>query len=91
MNVVTRLAHVRDQRVDLLLVARLALDFGDQALGRQLGEDPLVIDLDDVDVVPFEQGDDLVQRARLILQRDPQPREPPLPRQIAQQHGGEQA
>src|SRR6188474_2382212 len=43
-----------DQLLDLLAVARLAFDVGDQALGRQRSEDALVIDLDDVDVMRVE-------------------------------------
>ena len=79
-----------DQPVEMVAVARLAFDVGDQALGRQRGEHALVIDFDDVDALFVEDARDVEQRAGLILQLDAQPRQPPRPREIAQQHVGEQ-
>jgi hypothetical protein len=40
-----------NQRCEMLVIARFALDFGRQAFGGQMGEYPLVDDLDDVDVM----------------------------------------
>jgi hypothetical protein len=47
-------AQVLYQPFDLLGIAGLAFDIGDQALGWQRGEDALVINLDDIDVVIVE-------------------------------------
>ena len=51
----------------------------------------LVVDFDDVDIVLVEQPHNLEQCAGAILQRDPQPCESPLTREIAQQHVCKQA
>src|SRR5687768_14399818 len=80
-----------DELLDLLAVARLALDVGDQALRRQCGEDALVVDLDDVDVVGIEFLHHLIERTGAVLQGDAQPRKTARAGKIAQQHVGEQA
>jgi hypothetical protein len=71
-------------------VARLALDLDHRVLGRQLGEDALVVDLDDVDPALVEAGGDRGERARLVLRPDPQPRDAAAADQLADQHVGEQ-
>ena len=50
-----------DQAIELLRIARFALDFGDQALGGQAGEDAMMPHLDDVDVVLVEHLGNLEQ------------------------------
>src|SRR3546814_2039449 len=75
----------------MLRVARLAFDIGDQPLGGQRREYALVIDFDDVGALLIEYPRDIVERARLILEPDAQPCEPARPREIAQQHVGEQS
>src|SRR5437764_866050 len=72
-------------------IAGFALDVGDQALRRQRREDALMIDLDDVDLLLIEDARDVERRAWTVLQLDPQSCQPPRPREIAQQHVGEQA
>src|SRR3546814_19182094 len=57
-----------DQPVEMRAVPRLAFDVGDKALGRQGGEHPLMVDLDDVDLLLVEYAGNLAQRARTILQ-----------------------
>ena len=67
--IITLRAQRCDQAVKLLAVARLAFDVGDQAFCRQMGEDALVPDLDDVDIVGIELFHHLEQRAGAVLQR----------------------
>ena len=74
--------------VDLFTVARLAFDFRRQAFGRQCGENALVIDFDDVDVVFVELAHDLEQCARSVLQHDLQASKTPGSRKVAQEHIG---
>src|SRR3546814_3092184 len=62
-----------DQPVEMLRVARLAFDIGDQPLGGQRREYALVIDFDDVGALLIEYPRDIVERARLILEPDAQP------------------
>src|SRR3546814_16375963 len=75
-----------DQLVEMRAVPRLAFDVGDKALGRQGGEHPLMVDLDDVDLLLVEYAGNLEQRARTILQAPTKAREASRPRQVAQQH-----
>src|SRR5690606_36271332 len=76
-------AQCRDELVELGAVARLALDVGHETLGRQVGEDALVEDLEDVDVVRLELLHHLEQGAGAILQRNAQPREAARAREVA--------
>ena len=46
-----------DEPADLPGIARLAFDVDRRVLGRQMGEDALMVDLDDVDLVVREQLD----------------------------------
>src|SRR5690606_21540423 len=71
-----------DELVELGAVSRFALDVGDESLGRKVGEDPLVKDLEDVDVVRLELLHHLEQGAGAILQRDAQPREAARAREV---------
>ena len=48
-----------------------------RVLGGQAGVDALVVDVDNVDLVLGEQGHHHVERARAVLQLDPEPRHPP--------------
>src|SRR5690606_12297973 len=77
-----------DQLVQLLAIARFALDVGDEPLRRQVGEDALMIDLEDVDVVRVERVHHLQRRPGPVLQRDAQPRQAPRTGQVPQQHIG---
>ena len=71
-------------------VARLDHDLEQGALGRQVGEHPLVVDLDDVGAGLAQQVGDLGQRARPIHQIDGELGQPPLAGQLARQHAGQQ-
>src|SRR4029079_6847981 len=73
----------RDHVVDRLRVASLTFDFDHRVFGRQPGENPAVIDLDDVDPGLVDLGGDGGERARLIMRSDVQPRDPPLPYEVA--------
>ena len=67
-------------------IARFAFNIGDQPLGRQGREDPLVIDFDDIDLLFVKHLGDIIERARPILQPDAEPRQASVACQIAEQH-----
>ena len=90
-HLVTRMPERGDQPLEMRLVARLAFDVGDEALGRQRGEHALVIHLDDVDLLLVEDARDMEERAGAVLQANAQAREPARAGQIAEQDVGEQA
>src|SRR3546814_4203450 len=75
----------------MLRVARLAFDIGDQPLGGQRREYALVIDFDDVGALLIEYPRDIVERARLLLEKDAKPCEHDRPHEIVPQHVGEQS
>src|SRR5687767_10780176 len=66
-----------DEPADLPGIARLAFDVDRGVLGRQVGEDALVMDLDDIDLIVGEQFDHRVERAGPVLELDAQPGHPP--------------
>src|SRR3546814_12513530 len=72
---IARGAQRIDEAVEMLAVARFALDVGDQTLGGQRREDALVIDFDDVDLFLVEQLHHLEQRPGPVLETDAQPRD----------------
>src|SRR3546814_19919449 len=70
---IARGAQRIDEAVEMLAVARFALDVGDQTLGGQRREDALVIDFDDVDLFLVEQLHHLDQRPGPVLETDAPP------------------
>src|SRR3546814_9086299 len=64
---IPRIAQRSDEAVEMLAVARLAFDVGDQPLCGQRRDDALVIDFDDVDLLLVEQLHHLEQRAGPVL------------------------
>ena len=79
-----------DQGVDRLRVAGFAFDLDDGVLGRQPGEDPAVVDLDDVDAGVLELGGDRGQRARPVLGGDAQAGDAAAADQVADEDVGEE-
>src|SRR3546814_4094288 len=67
---IARGAQRIDEAVEMLAVARFALDVGDQTLGGQRREDALVIDFDDVDLFLVEQLHHLEQRPGPVLETE---------------------
>ena len=72
-------------------IAGFALDVEAEPLGRQIGEDALVRQFQNVDRLLIEDAGDMEQRAGPILQDDTQAGETSRTGEIAQQHIGEQA
>src|SRR3546814_13728326 len=72
---IARGAQRIDEAVEMLAVARFALDVGDQTLGGQRREDALVIDFDDVDLFLVEPLHHLEQRPGPVLETDAQQRD----------------
>src|SRR3546814_16527179 len=68
-----------DQPVEMRAVPRLAFDVGDKALGRQGGENSLMVDLDDVDLLLVEYAGNLEQSVRPILRSQQKAREAARP------------
>ena len=63
----TFLAQIVHQPLEMRGIARLALDIGEQPLGRQGSEDTLVRDFDDVDLMLVEQARDMKKGAGAVL------------------------
>jgi hypothetical protein len=68
-----RFAQRFDHAVDRGGVTRFALDLDQRVLGRQGGEDPLMVNLDDVDPMLQEAFSDADQHARPVGGEDREP------------------
>src|SRR3546814_13853857 len=66
-HLIARSSKRRHQLVQMRPVAGFAFYIGDEALGRQAGTHPLVINLDDVDLRLIENTLAMEQRARPVL------------------------
>src|SRR4051794_23716526 len=79
----------RHDIVDRARVLGLAFDLDHRVLGRQPGENPAVVDLDDVDPGFVNLGRDRGERARLIMGRDMEPGDAFLTDEVADENVGE--
>ena len=71
-DLITRRAQRRDQPLEMGAIAGFALDVEAEPLGRQIGEDALVRQFQNVDRLLIEDAGDMEQRAGPILQDDTQ-------------------
>ena len=90
-HVIAGLAQRRDQTRQVRRIACLALDIGNETLGRQIGEDALVIDFKHVDILFGNDAEHVHQCSRPILQPDADARQTTRADLIPQQHIGQQA
>ena len=75
-----------DRRRQMRPVARLDDDLENHRLGRQVGENPLVRDFDDVRARIAQDRDDRGKLTRPVDDVEVQPRQPALARELAGQH-----
>jgi hypothetical protein len=75
-TIIARIVQCFDQMRQMCGIARFAFNVGDQSLGWERREHPLVIDFDDVDVLLVKNARDMIKRAGPILQPQAQPRQP---------------
>ena len=71
-DLITGLAERREQPLEMVAIARFAFDVEAEPLGRQVGEDALVRQFEDVDRFLVEDARDMEQRAGAVLQDDAQ-------------------
>src|SRR5581483_5289399 len=90
LHLEARRPEARHRLLEVVAVARLDDELEQRALGRQVGEDALVVDLDDVGAGLAQEVGDPGELARPVGEVDGELGEPALAGELAREHAGEQ-